>query len=102
MVKDFGLPRLSFWNQRFVKNIENVPTHLFQFGLNLLTIFANLGYVLLIVLCLLLLLDTGDDTPRGASCTDHVFVSNGQQIAFVNGKFSAELIKLLIYTVEEA
>lgn len=91
MVEYLGLSRLRLWNQRLIKDIKDITTNLLQLGLDLLTIFTDLSNVLFGALGLLLLLDARDDSPRCTPSTDDVLVSNRQEIALVDGKFTAKL-----------
>jgi hypothetical protein len=93
VVEDLRLSRLGLGDQGLVKDAEDISAHLLQLGLDLLTVLADLGNMLLVVLGLLLLLDAGDDAPRSTSCTDDVLVSNGQQVALVDGEFTTKLRK---------
>jgi hypothetical protein len=47
--------------------------------------------VLLRALGLLLLLDGGDDAPGGTAGTNNVLVSDGQEVALIDGKLAANL-----------
>ena len=40
---------------------------------------------------LLLLLDRGHDAPGGAVCADDVFVSDGEEVALLDGEFLTDL-----------
>jgi hypothetical protein len=48
--------------------------------------------VLVGTLLLLLLLDRGDDAPRGTSGTDDVLVGDGEEVTLVNSEFTTDLI----------
>lgn len=91
MVEYLGLSRLRLWDQRLIKDIKNITTNLLQLRLDLLTIFTDFSNVLVGALGLLLLLDARDDSPRCTSSTDDVLVSNRQEIALIDGKFTAKL-----------
>lgn len=52
--------------------------------------------MLLRALGLLLLLDGGDDTPRGTAGTDDVLVRDRQQVALVDSELAANLERWLI------
>lgn len=91
MVEHLGFPRLRLWNQGLVKNIKDITTNLLQLCLDLLTVFADLSDMFVGALGLLFLLDARDNSPRCTSGTDNVLVSNGQEIALVDGKFTAKL-----------
>ena len=91
MVEDLGLARLGLGDQGVVEHIEDILADLLEFLLNLLSVLANGGDVLVRALGLLLLLDRGDDAPRGTSCANDVLVGNGKQVALVYGELAANL-----------
>jgi hypothetical protein len=91
VVEDLGLARLGLGNERLVKNVQDILADLFELGLDLLAVVADGANVLLRALGLLLLLDRGDDAPRGTSCADDVLVGDGQEVALVNGELTADL-----------
>jgi hypothetical protein len=69
-----------------VKNAENVLADLGELGLNLLAVLldeADLGGV---ALGLLLLLDRGDNSPRGTAGANDVLVGNRQKVPLLDGK----------------
>lgn len=105
VVEDLGLASLSLGDQGLVQNVQHILADLLQLGLDLLTVVADDADVLLGALGLLLLLDGGDDTPRGTAGTDDVLVRDGQQVALVDGELAANLEKLsitrLFFTREE-
>ncbi len=61
-----------------VKNIENVVADLGELGFDLLSVLLDEADLLRVALGLLLLLDRGDDSPRGTTGTDDVLVGNRQ------------------------
>lgn len=91
MVEHLGLSRLCLWDQGLVKHIKDIATNLLQLCLDLLTVFTDLSNMLVGALGLLLLLDARDNSPRCTSGTDNILVSDGQEIALVDGKFTAKL-----------
>ena len=91
VVKDLGLARLGLGDEALVKDVQNILADLLKLGLNLLTVVADSANVLLRALGLLLLLDRGDDAPRGTSCADDVLVGDGQKVALINGELTANL-----------
>lgn len=91
MVEHLGLSGLGLRDQGLVQDVKNILADLLKLGLDLLTVVADGGDVLVGTLRLLLLLNRGDDAPRGTSGSDHVLVSNGQQISLIHGKLSAQL-----------
>lgn len=91
MVEHLGLSGFRLGNQGLIKDIKDITTNLLQLRFNLLTVFTDLSNVLVGALSLLLLLDARDNSPRCTSGTNNILVSNGQEIALVNGKFTAKL-----------
>ena len=91
MVKDLGLARLGLGDERVVEDVEDILADLLELGLDLLSVVADGANVLLGALGLFLLLDRGDDAPGRASRTDDVLVSDGQEVALVDGQFTANL-----------
>ena len=91
VVEDLGLAGLGLGDQGLVKDIEDILADLLELGLNLLAVVADDTDVLIRALGLLLLLDGGDDAPRGPAGTDNVLVRNGKQITFINGELATDL-----------
>lgn len=91
VVEDLGLARLGLGDQGVVEHVEDILADLLEFLLNLLSVLANGGDVLVRALGLLLLLDRRDDAPRGTSCANDVLVGNGKQVALVYGELAANL-----------
>lgn len=91
MVEHLGFSRLRLWDQGLIKDIKDITTNLLQLRLDLLTVFTDLSDMLVGALGLLLLLDARDNSPGCTSGTDDVLVGNGQEIALVDGKFTAKL-----------
>ena len=91
MVEDLGLAGLGLGDERLVEDVEDILADLLELGLDLLAVVADGANVLLRALGLLLLLDRGDDAPRGTSCADNVLVGDGQKVALVNGELTADL-----------
>ncbi len=95
MVEDLGLARRGVGDQRLVEDVENILADLLELGLDLAAVLLDGADVLVAALGLLLLLDGGDDAPRGAAGADHVLVGHREEVALVNSKLSAELGNLL-------
>ena len=74
-----------------IENIENVVADVRKLLLDLATVVANALDVSLILLALLLLLNRGDDPPRGTASTDDVLVGDGEQVALLDGELDIEL-----------
>jgi hypothetical protein len=92
VVEDLALARLGLGDQGVVKDIEDILADLLELGLDLLAVVADDGNVLVGTLLLLLLLDRGDDAPRGTSGTDNVLVGDREEVALVNGEFTTDLV----------
>ena len=92
MVEDLALARLGLGDQGVVKDVEDILADLLELGLDLLTIVADDGNVLVGTLLLFLLLDRGDDAPRGTSGTDDVLVGDGKEVTLVDGEFTTDLV----------
>ena len=91
MVEDLRLSRLGLGNERVVQDLKNILADALELSLDLLAVFRDDGDVLLRTLGVLLLLDGGDDAPRGTAGANDVLVSNGQKVALIDGKFAANL-----------
>ncbi len=85
MVKDLGLAGLGLGDERVIEDVENILADLLELCLDLLSVVADGANVLLGPLGLLLLLDGGDDAPGSSSCTNHVLVSDREQVALIDG-----------------
>jgi hypothetical protein len=95
VVEDLGLAGLGVGDEALVEDIKDVLADLLELELNLGAVLADGGDVLVGALALLLLLDGGDDAPRGTASADDVLVGNGQEVALVDGKLTAKLGDLL-------
>jgi hypothetical protein len=91
VVEDLGLAGLGLGNQGLVQDVQDILADLLQLGLDLLAVVADDSDVLLGALRLLLLLDGGDDAPRGTAGTDNVLVRNGKQVTLVNSELATDL-----------
>lgn len=91
MIEYLGFSGLCLWDQRLIKDIKDITTNLLQFRLDLLAVFTDLSNVLVGALGLLFLLDARDNSPRCTSGTNNILVGNRQEIALVDGKFTAKL-----------
>jgi hypothetical protein len=91
VVEDFGLSRLSLWDQGLIQDIEDILADLLELGLDLLTVVADSRNMLIGTLGLFLLLDRRDYAPGSTSSTNDVLVGNRQKVSLVNGEFSAQL-----------
>ena len=91
VVENLRLARLGLGDERLVKDVQDILADLLELGLDLLAVVTDGANVLLRALGLLLLLNRGDDAPRGTSCADDVLVGDGQEVALVNGELTADL-----------
>ena len=91
MVEDLGFARLSLGNEGVVKDVKDILADVLEFGLDLLTIIADGGDVLISSLGLLLLLDGGDYTPGCTSSSNNVLVGHRQKVAFIDGQLATKL-----------
>lgn len=94
MVKHLGLSRLGLGNQRVVEDLKDILAHALELSLDLLTILRDDGDVLLGTLGVLLLLDRGNDAPRGTAGADDVLVGNGEKVALIDSEFAANLERI--------
>jgi hypothetical protein len=87
VIEYFALLRLRIRDKLVLNNFQDVGTYIFELSLNLSLVRLNQGQLVGIAL----LLDGGDNSPTGASRSDHVLIRNGQQIPLLDG----ELLRLL-------
>lgn len=95
MIEDLGLAGRSIGDQALVKDIQDILADPLKLGFNLVAVVSDRVDVLLGALGFLLLLDRGDDSPRGTSSTNNVLVRDGQQVTLIHGKLSTKLGNLL-------
>lgn len=95
MVEDLGLASGGVGDEELVENVEDILADALKLQLDLGAVVLDGGNVLLGALGLLLLLDRGDDAPRGTAGTDDVLVGNAEEVALVDGELAAELSHLL-------
>jgi hypothetical protein len=95
VVEHLGLAGSSVGDEGFIKDIENILANLLKLGLDLVAVLADGGHVLLRALGLLLLLDRGDDAPRGPAGANNVLVGDGQEVTLIDAELTAELGDLL-------
>ena len=95
VVENLGLARLCLWNERLVKDVKDILADLLKLELDLLAVLADDANVLVGTLLLLLLLDGGDDAPRGTAGTNDVLVGDGKKVALIDGEFTSELEDVL-------
>jgi hypothetical protein len=91
VVKDLALTSLGLGDEALVKDVENILADLLELELDLLAVLADDTNVLVGALSLLLLLDAGDDAPRGTAGADDVLVGDGKKVALVNCELAANL-----------
>lgn len=69
-----------------VENLQDVVADLGKFRLDLDPVLLDEADLRAVALGLLLLLDRGDDPPRGTPGADDVLVGDGKKVALLNGK----------------
>jgi hypothetical protein len=91
VVEDLGLAALGRGDEVLLEDLKDVFADLAELGLDLLTVLLDQADLGLVALALLLLLDGGDDAPRGTAGANDVLVGNGKQVALVYGELAANL-----------
>jgi hypothetical protein len=91
VVEDLGLASLGLGDQRVIENIQDILADILKLLLDLITVLLDDTDVLVGSLGLLLLLDGGDDAPRGTAGTNNVLVGNGEQVALIDSELAANL-----------
>ena len=74
-----------------VKNLEDIRADSSQFIFNLHTVFSDFLGLDIVSFRFLLLLNRGNDSPRSTTGTDHILVSDREQVSFFNRQFDTEL-----------
>lgn len=95
VVENLGLASGGVGDEALVQDIENILADLLELELDLAAVLLDGGDVLVRALGLLLLLNGGDDAPRGPASADNVLVGNAEEVALVNGELTAQLGDLL-------
>ncbi len=95
VVENLGLASGGIGNQALVENVEDVLADLLELSLDLLAVLLDGGDVLVGALGLLLLLNGGDDAPRGTAGADNILVGDAEQVALVDGELATNLGNLL-------
>ena len=88
VVEDLGLAALGGLDEVLIQNLEDIVADLGKLSLDLLTVLLDESDLGLIALGLLLLLNRGDDSPRGTAGTNDVLIGNRQEIALLNGELN--------------
>ena len=91
MVEDLTLASLGLGDEALVEDGEDILADLLELELDLLAVLADDADVLVGALGLLLLLDAGDDAPRGTTGSDYILVGYGEEIALVDCELAADL-----------
>ena len=86
VVEDLGLAALGRGDKVLLENLKDVLADLAELGLDLLTVLLDKGDLGLVALALLLLLDGGDDAPRGTASANDVLVGDGQKVPLLDGQ----------------
>lgn len=95
VIKDLGLAADGVGNEALIQDIKNILADLLELELNLAAVLLDGGDVLVGALGLFLLLDGGDNTPRGTTGTDNILVGNAQKVALIDSELTADLGHLL-------
>jgi len=96
VVEDFAFTGFGLGNQGVIQHIEHILADLLELELDLLSVLADGGDVLIGALGLFFLFDRRDDAPRRTACTDDVLVGNGQQVTLIYAQFTAELCTICV------
>lgn len=88
MVEHLGLASLGGGNQVLVQDAENILADLGELGLDPLAVFLDEGNLGGVAFGLLLLLNRGDDPPRGTASANNVLVGNRQEVPLLDGKIA--------------
>ena len=86
-VKDLGVAGGGGGNKARVEELEDSVADVGEFALDLGSVVADDGDVVLVASALLLLLDGGDDAPGSASGADDVLVGNREEVALLDREF---------------
>lgn len=70
MVEDLALTSLSRWDEVLIEDSEDIVADISKLGFDLVSVGLDLLDLSGVALGLLLLLNGGDDSPRGTSSTD--------------------------------
>ena len=95
VVEDLGLASGGVGDEGLIQNIEDILADLLELLLDLHAVLLDGSDVLVGALGLFLLLDRGDDAPRGTAGADDVLVGDAEKVALVDGELAAELGNLL-------
>ena len=95
VVEDLGLAGGSVGDKALVQDVKDILADLLELGLDLVAVLLDGGDVLVGALGLLLLLDGGNDAPRGTAGADDVLVGNAEEVALIDGQLTANLSHLL-------
>ena len=87
VVEDLGLATLGRRNQVLVQNLEDIIADLSKLGFDLLAVLLDEADLRFVSFRLLLLLNRGDDSPRGTTGADYILVGDGEEIPLFDGKF---------------
>jgi hypothetical protein len=95
VVENLGLASGGVGDEASIQDIEDILADLLELELDLAAVLLDGGDVLVRALGLLLLLDGGDDAPRGTAGADNVLVGDAEEVALVDGELTAQLSDLL-------
>lgn len=90
-IENLGVTRRSGRNEAGVKKLQDAVADRGKLGLDLGAVISDRGDVVLVAAALLFLFDGGNNAPAGTAGADDVLVSDGEEVAFLNGEFLAAL-----------
>jgi hypothetical protein len=91
VVEDLALAGLGLGDKTLVEDIKDILADLLELELNFAAVVADDGDVLVRTFGFLLLLDAGNDAPRGTAGTNDVLVGDGQKVSLVDSELAADL-----------
>jgi hypothetical protein len=95
VVENLGLVGGGGRDEEVIKNVQDVITDGRQLLLDLAAVVLDAADVVLVTLVLLLLLDRGDNAPRGTTGTNNVLVGDREQVTLLNSELDLEVGDLL-------
>nr|POF23480.1 hypothetical protein CFP56_40057 [Quercus suber] len=85
-VEDLGVTGGGRRDESGVKELEDSVTDVGELRLDLGFVVLDHGHMVLIAVALLLLLDRGDDAPRGLPRADHDLVRHGEKVSLLDSE----------------
>ncbi|KAL0700998.1 hypothetical protein Bca4012_057120 [Brassica carinata] len=88
--KHLGITGSSNGDEPRVEELKDPVADLGELRLDLRSVVLDRRDVVVVAAALLLLLDRRDDAPRGTASADHVLVSDGEEIALLDGELAVD------------